>query len=321
MVAAAAGEPAAWAAEAFAEPELGSEELEAAAGGALDRVLLESVCQQQGWVRVYGEGAPGGERGGPGPMGRCGEGGRAGPSRCRGRGRGPVAGCGGRLEAGSGGKLPGLKLFLSPFSFCPYCRSSQFPESPYSTPSTPPPPPRPFPGDGSPGFSRPPRPPPRVLAAPFPPVPPSPPRPPLPPPVGCGMPDPAPAGGCVGVTGRGSAPKTFCVAGSHVQDESAGRAEVSPAPALISINEVLKAWEVLIRWVPVAPDLLGRVKLAPLLFIKRMLKSLAVWAVYRTRWCFPFFLKLSLVCNLLKLCDLCDRALVCLGSQLKCSQA
>ncbi|XP_042659302.1 ras GTPase-activating protein nGAP isoform X2 [Tyto alba] len=50
--AAAAGEPAAWAAEAFAEPELGSEELEAA-GGALDRVLLESVCQQQGWLRVY----------------------------------------------------------------------------------------------------------------------------------------------------------------------------------------------------------------------------------------------------------------------------
>ncbi|XP_031451426.1 ras GTPase-activating protein nGAP isoform X4 [Phasianus colchicus] len=48
----AAGEPAAWAAEALAEPELGSDELEAA-GGALDRVLLDSVCQQQGWVRVY----------------------------------------------------------------------------------------------------------------------------------------------------------------------------------------------------------------------------------------------------------------------------
>ncbi|XP_066048255.1 ras GTPase-activating protein nGAP isoform X2 [Chamaea fasciata] len=45
----AAAEPAAWAAEPFAEP--GSEELEA--GGALDRVLRESVCQQQGWVRVY----------------------------------------------------------------------------------------------------------------------------------------------------------------------------------------------------------------------------------------------------------------------------
>lgn len=49
----AAAEPAAWAAEPFAEPEPGSEELEA--GGALDRVLRESVCQQQGWVRVYGE--------------------------------------------------------------------------------------------------------------------------------------------------------------------------------------------------------------------------------------------------------------------------
>ncbi|XP_068547332.1 ras GTPase-activating protein nGAP isoform X4 [Anas acuta] len=49
----AAGEPPAWAAEALAEPELGSDELEAAAGGALDRVLLESVCQQQGWLRVY----------------------------------------------------------------------------------------------------------------------------------------------------------------------------------------------------------------------------------------------------------------------------
>ncbi|OXB54766.1 hypothetical protein ASZ78_001491 [Callipepla squamata] len=48
----AAGEPAAWAAEALADPELGSDELEAA-GGALDRVLLDSVCQQQGWVRVY----------------------------------------------------------------------------------------------------------------------------------------------------------------------------------------------------------------------------------------------------------------------------
>uniref|UniRef100_A0A8C3RJ24 RAS protein activator like 2 n=1 Tax=Cyanoderma ruficeps TaxID=181631 RepID=A0A8C3RJ24_9PASS len=46
-----AAEPAAWAAEPFAEPEPGSEELEA--GGALDRVLRESVCQQQGWVRVY----------------------------------------------------------------------------------------------------------------------------------------------------------------------------------------------------------------------------------------------------------------------------
>ncbi|XP_030311199.1 ras GTPase-activating protein nGAP isoform X2 [Calypte anna] len=50
---AAAGESAAWAAEAFGEAELGLEELEAAAGGSLDRVLLESVCQQQGWVRVY----------------------------------------------------------------------------------------------------------------------------------------------------------------------------------------------------------------------------------------------------------------------------
>ncbi|KAJ7421688.1 hypothetical protein WISP_41455 [Willisornis vidua] len=48
---AAAGEPAAWAAEPSAEPEPGVEELEA--GGALDRVLRESVCQQQGWVRVY----------------------------------------------------------------------------------------------------------------------------------------------------------------------------------------------------------------------------------------------------------------------------
>uniref|UniRef100_A0A8C3XYF7 Uncharacterized protein n=1 Tax=Catharus ustulatus TaxID=91951 RepID=A0A8C3XYF7_CATUS len=47
----AAAEPAAWTAEPFAEPEPGSEELEA--GGALDRVLRESVCQQQGWVRVY----------------------------------------------------------------------------------------------------------------------------------------------------------------------------------------------------------------------------------------------------------------------------
>ncbi|KAJ7398903.1 hypothetical protein BTVI_120681 [Pitangus sulphuratus] len=47
----AAGEPAGWAAEPFAEPEPGAEELEA--GGALDRVLRESVCQQQGWVRVY----------------------------------------------------------------------------------------------------------------------------------------------------------------------------------------------------------------------------------------------------------------------------
>ncbi|XP_041334808.1 ras GTPase-activating protein nGAP isoform X2 [Pyrgilauda ruficollis] len=47
----AAAEPAAWAAEPFAEPEPGSEELEA--GSALDRVLRESVCQQQGWVRVY----------------------------------------------------------------------------------------------------------------------------------------------------------------------------------------------------------------------------------------------------------------------------
>ncbi|RMC08218.1 hypothetical protein DUI87_14459 [Hirundo rustica rustica] len=47
----AAAEPAAWAAEPLAEPEPGSEELEA--GGALDRVLRESVCQQQGWVRVY----------------------------------------------------------------------------------------------------------------------------------------------------------------------------------------------------------------------------------------------------------------------------
>lgn len=56
----AAAEPAAWAAEPFAEPEPGSEELEA--GGALDRVLRESVCQQQGWVRVYGEGRRGGER-------------------------------------------------------------------------------------------------------------------------------------------------------------------------------------------------------------------------------------------------------------------
>lgn len=55
----------------MAEPELGSEELEAAAGGALDRVLLESVCQQQGWVRVYGEGGAG-----PGPAQ-----GRAGPGR------------------------------------------------------------------------------------------------------------------------------------------------------------------------------------------------------------------------------------------------
>lgn len=55
----AASEPAAWAAEALAEPELGSDELEAA-GGALDRVLLDSVCQQQGWVRVYGKGRRGG---------------------------------------------------------------------------------------------------------------------------------------------------------------------------------------------------------------------------------------------------------------------
>ncbi|KAM8805707.1 ras GTPase-activating protein nGAP isoform 2-T2 [Eudromia elegans] len=50
--AAAAGEAAAWAAEALAEPELGAEELEAA-GGALDRVLLEAFCEQQGWLRVY----------------------------------------------------------------------------------------------------------------------------------------------------------------------------------------------------------------------------------------------------------------------------
>ncbi|XP_071607257.1 ras GTPase-activating protein nGAP isoform X1 [Heliangelus exortis] len=50
---AAAGESTAWAAEAFGETELGLEELEAAAGGSLDRVLLDSVCQQQGWVRVY----------------------------------------------------------------------------------------------------------------------------------------------------------------------------------------------------------------------------------------------------------------------------
>lgn len=57
----AAGEPAAWAAEALAEPELGSDELEAA-GGALDRVLLDSVCQQQGWVRVYGKGRRGAVR-------------------------------------------------------------------------------------------------------------------------------------------------------------------------------------------------------------------------------------------------------------------
>lgn len=56
----AAAEPAAWAAEPFAEPEPGSDELEAS--GALDRVLRESVCQQQGWVRVYGEGRRGGER-------------------------------------------------------------------------------------------------------------------------------------------------------------------------------------------------------------------------------------------------------------------
>ncbi|KAF4799855.1 hypothetical protein TURU_051206 [Turdus rufiventris] len=48
----AAAEPAAWTAEPFAEPEPGSDELEAS--GALDRVLRESVCQQQGWVRVYG---------------------------------------------------------------------------------------------------------------------------------------------------------------------------------------------------------------------------------------------------------------------------
>lgn len=27
----------------------------AVAGGMLDRILLESVCQQQGWVRVYGK--------------------------------------------------------------------------------------------------------------------------------------------------------------------------------------------------------------------------------------------------------------------------
>ena len=57
----AASEPAAWAAEALAEPELGSDELEAA-GGALDRVLLDSVCQQQGWVRVYGKGRRGAVR-------------------------------------------------------------------------------------------------------------------------------------------------------------------------------------------------------------------------------------------------------------------
>lgn len=62
----AAGEPPAWAAEALAEPELGSDELEAAAGGALDRVLLESVCQQQGWLRVYGTGGTGLGRGGTG---------------------------------------------------------------------------------------------------------------------------------------------------------------------------------------------------------------------------------------------------------------
>ncbi|CAN8217875.1 unnamed protein product [Coccothraustes coccothraustes] len=52
----AAAEPAAWAAEPFAEPEPGSEELEA--GSALDRVLRESVCQQQGWVRVYAPNSP-----------------------------------------------------------------------------------------------------------------------------------------------------------------------------------------------------------------------------------------------------------------------
>ncbi|VFV28973.1 ras gtpase-activating protein [Lynx pardinus] len=27
----------------------------AVAGGMLDRILLESVCQQQSWVRVYGK--------------------------------------------------------------------------------------------------------------------------------------------------------------------------------------------------------------------------------------------------------------------------
>lgn len=86
---AAAGEPAAWAAEAaFADPELGSDELEAAAGGSLDRVLLESVCQQQGWVRVYGEGALGGREG-----------------------RGPLPAAGWER----GGKLPGPNfLFLLP---------------------------------------------------------------------------------------------------------------------------------------------------------------------------------------------------------------
>lgn len=64
--------PASGGAEALSWPEmfpglesespLPPEDLDAAvpvggavAGGMLDRILLESVCQQQGWVRVYGK--------------------------------------------------------------------------------------------------------------------------------------------------------------------------------------------------------------------------------------------------------------------------
>lgn len=64
--------PASGGAEALSWPEMFSglesdsplppEDLDAAvpvggavAGGMLDRILLESVCQQQGWVRVYGK--------------------------------------------------------------------------------------------------------------------------------------------------------------------------------------------------------------------------------------------------------------------------
>ncbi|KAH1166461.1 hypothetical protein KIL84_015633 [Mauremys mutica] len=47
----APGEPAPWGQEPFAGQE--PEELDGAAAGVMDRILLESVCQQQGWARVY----------------------------------------------------------------------------------------------------------------------------------------------------------------------------------------------------------------------------------------------------------------------------
>lgn len=62
----APGEPAPWGQEPFAGQE--PEELDGAAAGVMDRILLESVCQQQGWARVYGEELPG-SPGNPSP--RC----------------------------------------------------------------------------------------------------------------------------------------------------------------------------------------------------------------------------------------------------------